>query len=103
MSRRRPHDGAESRRDVPSILVANFSRSTDAVAILGRICWSVLRQQSVVREREIATVANHHVIEECNTQKLSRVGYSSREDAVFLARRRIARGVMVNNDQTGGI
>ena len=85
------------------ILIASFSRSTYALAILGRIRGRVLRQWPVVREREIPTVADHHMIEECDAEELARLGDPSREGPVFGARRGIAARVVVNDDQASGV
>jgi hypothetical protein len=43
------------------------------------------------------------MIEECDAEELPRVGDPSRKDAVFRARRTIARWVVMNEDQTGGV
>mgnify|MGYP006981492130 FL=1 len=43
------------------------------------------------------------MIEECDAEELPRVGDPSRKDVVFRARRTIARWVVMNEDQTGGV
>ncbi len=78
-----------SRSDTSRCCVSNQSSwdvgRTFAV-ILGRVCGSVLRQWSVVREGEIPTVADHHMIEEGDAEELARLGDPSREGPVFGAR-----------------